>query len=131
MAGVGAQAMSTDFFQHPILNSPYKYPARHWELDDAGQPTQQISESRRPVSFITPIPKPRRVKRNAQVSLILGANDPYKALKTNLKAEIDQEAWESLHSDTSRPFNKPKSGRIAVKVINRLGDEVMKVMRVS
>jgi adenine-specific DNA-methyltransferase len=61
----------------------------------------------------------------------LGANDPYKALKTTLKAEIDQEAWESLHSDTSRPFNKPESGRIAVKVINRLGDEVMKVMRVG
>ena len=60
----------------------------------------------------------------------LGANDPYKALKTTLKAEINQEAWESLHSDTSRPFDKPKSGRIAVKVINHLGDEVMKVFRV-
>lgn len=59
----------------------------------------------------------------------LGANDPYKALKTTLKAEIDPEAWESLHSDTSRPFEKPKSGRIAVKVINHLGDEVMKVFR--
>ena len=46
----------------------------------------------------------------------LGANDPYKALKTTLKAEIDQEAWETLNSDTSRPFEKPKSGRIAVKV---------------
>lgn len=57
----------------------------------------------------------------------LGANDPYKALKTTLKADIDEEAWESLHSDTSRPFPKPKSGRIAVKVINHLGDEVMKV----
>jgi adenine-specific DNA-methyltransferase len=60
----------------------------------------------------------------------LGANDPYKSLKTTLKAEINQEAWESLHSDTSRPFEKPKSGRIAVKVINHLGDEVMKVVRV-
>jgi adenine-specific DNA-methyltransferase len=60
----------------------------------------------------------------------LGANDPYKALKTTLKAEIDQEAWESLYSDTSRPFPKPKSGRIAVKVINHLGDEVMKVFGV-
>jgi len=60
----------------------------------------------------------------------LGANDPYKALKTTLKAEIDHEAWESLHSDTSRPFDKPTSGRIAVKVINHLGDEVMKVFRV-
>ncbi|MFP5229953.1 MAG: site-specific DNA-methyltransferase, partial [Acidobacteriota bacterium] len=61
----------------------------------------------------------------------LGANDPYKALKTTLKAEIDEEAWESLHSDTSRPFDKPESGRIAIKVINHLGDEVMKVFRVN
>ena len=60
----------------------------------------------------------------------LGANDPYKALRTTLKAEINQEAWETLHSDTSRPFAKPTSGRIAVKVINHLGDEVMKVFRV-
>jgi len=61
----------------------------------------------------------------------LGAGDPYKALKTTLKAEINQEAWDTLHSDTSRPFDKPKSGRIAVKVINHLGDEVMKVFRVD
>jgi len=60
----------------------------------------------------------------------LGANDPYKALKTTLKAEIDEEAWSTLNSDTSRPFDKPKTGRIAVKVINHLGDEVMKVFRV-
>ena len=60
----------------------------------------------------------------------LGANDPYKSLKTTLKAEIDAEAWATLHSDTSRPFNPPASGRIAVKVINHLGDEVMKVFRV-
>ena len=60
----------------------------------------------------------------------LGANDPYKSLRTTLKAEINQEAWETLHSDTSRPFAKPTSGRIAVKVINHLGDEVMKVFRV-
>jgi adenine-specific DNA-methyltransferase len=61
----------------------------------------------------------------------LGANDPYSALKTTLKAEIDPEAWATLNSDTSRPFEKPKSGRIAVKVINHLGDEVMKVFRVQ
>ncbi len=60
----------------------------------------------------------------------LGANDPYKSLKTTLKAEIDREAWESLCSDTSRAFPKPESGRIAVKVINHLGDEVMKVFTV-
>ena len=56
-------------------------------------------------------------------------NDPYKSLKTTLKAEINREAWESLRSDTSRPFDRPESGRIAVKVINHLGDEVMKVFR--
>ena len=61
----------------------------------------------------------------------LGASDPYKALKTTLKAEINEEAWETLHSDTSRPFPKPESGRIAVKVINHLGDEVMKVFKVA
>ncbi len=61
----------------------------------------------------------------------LGASDPYKSLKTTLKAEIDEVAWESLYSDTSRPFTKPKSGRIAVKVINHLGDEVMKVFSVN
>jgi adenine-specific DNA-methyltransferase len=60
----------------------------------------------------------------------LGANDPYKALKTTLKAEINEDAWATLNSDTSRPFDKPTTGRIAVKVINHLGDEVMKVFRV-
>ena len=61
----------------------------------------------------------------------LGANDPYKALKITLKAEVDEEAWATLHADTSRSFDKPKSGRIAVKVINHLGDEVMKVFRID
>ena len=60
----------------------------------------------------------------------LGANDPYSALKTTLKAEINPEAWATLNSDISRPFEKPKNGRIAVKVINHLGDEVMKVFKI-
>ena len=314
--------MSNPFFDHPVLNSPYEYPTKHWELDDSGQPTQKIIPERRAAKFVTPIPKPKKHKKQeVQASLIvdktaesistkdqqyklseligeirshvatwrslsnpkdwkvtpetarllqhwrhhkfsgirpffcqleavevaiwltevapksgklgqkfldhlenanaeanpglnrlalklatgagkttvmanlfvifgepdiaiiesgtkqiqvkvrgvdifdpstgqvrsnepdeiacwfidtdydeesffvrhayfLGANDPYKALKTSLKAEVDQEVWESLHSDTSRPFDKPKSGRIAVKVINHLGDEVMKVYRV-
>jgi adenine-specific DNA-methyltransferase len=61
----------------------------------------------------------------------LGANDPYSSLKTTLKAEINADAWATLNSDTSRAFDKPKSGRFAVKVINHLGDEVMKVFKVS
>jgi len=60
----------------------------------------------------------------------LGANDPYKSLKTALKAEIDPDAWETLYADTSRPFARPSTGRIAVKVINHFGDEVLKVFGV-
>ena len=60
----------------------------------------------------------------------LGANDPYKSLKSALKAEIDPEAWASLYRDVSQPFAKPTTGRFAVKVINHFGDEVMKVFGV-
>jgi type III restriction enzyme len=54
--------MSNPFFDHPILNSPYGYPGRHWELDETGQPTQKILEKRRRAEFITPIPKPKKRK---------------------------------------------------------------------
>jgi len=54
--------MDNQFFEKPILNSPYEYPARHWELDDQGQPTQRIIDRRRRAEFITPIPKPRKRK---------------------------------------------------------------------
>lgn len=60
----------------------------------------------------------------------MGANDPYKSLKTALKAEIDEEAWATLYRDKSRPFARPSTGRFAVKVINHFGDEVMKVFAV-
>lgn len=60
----------------------------------------------------------------------LGDNDPYKSLRTALKADIDEDAWATLYSDTSRPFERPATGRIAVKVINHFGDEVMKVFGV-
>ena len=60
----------------------------------------------------------------------LGAESSYNSLKRSLKAEVDEEAWESLHSAVSRPFDKPSTGRIAVKIINHLGDEVMKVVGV-
>ena len=52
--------MSDRFFDRPILNSPYEYPSRHWELDETGQPTSRILDRRRHVSFITPIPKPKK-----------------------------------------------------------------------
>src|SRR2546425_11915806 len=63
--------MANPFFDHPILNSPYDYPARHWELDDQGQPTQRMIDSRRRAEFITPIPKPRKRKgSDAQPQLV-------------------------------------------------------------
>jgi type III restriction enzyme len=66
--------MSEAFFEQPILNSPYATPARHWELDEHGQPTQQIIETRRKAEFITPIPKPkkRKGKKDTQAALPLG-----------------------------------------------------------
>ena len=54
--------MNNPFFDHPIINSPYKAPKKHWELDEKGQPTQNIVEERRSAKFITPIPKPKKVK---------------------------------------------------------------------
>lgn len=60
--------MSNPFFEHPILNSPYECPMRHWELDDSGQPTQRIIESRRGAKFVTPIPKPKKRKGTAEQS---------------------------------------------------------------
>jgi type III restriction enzyme len=58
--------MANPFFEQPILNSPYDYPQRHWELDPQGQPTQQVIETRRRAEFITPIPKPRKRKTSQQ-----------------------------------------------------------------
>ena len=59
-----------------------------------------------------------------------GGNDPYKRLKTALKADIDEEAWESLYRTVSRPFSRPETGKFAVKVINDYGDDVMKVFEI-
>ena len=65
--------MFDQFFEKPILNSPYDYPERHWELDDSGQPTQMIVEQRRVAEFVTPIPKPRRRRsRGEQDELVFG-----------------------------------------------------------
>ncbi|MFQ5955141.1 MAG: hypothetical protein ACE5JZ_08775 [Kiloniellales bacterium] len=61
----------------------------------------------------------------------LGSKDPYERLKRTLRAEIDEDAWATLHHAVSRPFRKPETGKVAVKVINRYGDEVLKVYGVS
>jgi type III restriction enzyme len=59
------------FFDHPILNSPYEYPSRHWELDKQGQPTHEIVPSRRRAEFISPIPKPSKRRASAQQSSLI------------------------------------------------------------
>jgi type III restriction enzyme len=72
--------MTNPFFDHPILNSPYARPMRHWELDESGQPTQQVKELRRRAEFITPIPKPKKQKGKAgQQSMVF---DEGKGLST-------------------------------------------------
>jgi type III restriction enzyme len=92
------------FFEHPILNSPYEYPRRYWELDADGQPTQQIIERRRRAEFITPIPKPRKRKDAAKQQVIVF--DEGKGLSTqalqydptsvinDLRRQVDQ--WRSI-----------------------------------
>jgi type III restriction enzyme len=97
-------SMGNDFFEKPILNSPYAYPARHWELDAQGQPTQKILETRRRAEFITPIPKPKKVKTPAtQQSLLFDEGvglstesqqyDPTPIIN-ELRRHVDQ--WRSL-----------------------------------
>jgi len=101
--------MDNPFFEHPVLNSPYKYPLRYWELDDQGQPTQKIIERRRRAEFITPIPKPRKRKGSSnQQSLIFDEGkglssqaqqyDPTPVIN-QLRHHVDQ--WRSLPNPTS------------------------------
>jgi hypothetical protein len=81
-AGEPDNAMDTTsnpFFDHPVLNSPYKYPRKHWELDEFGQPTQKIIEDRRSAKFITPIPKPKKRKAAGQTGFVF---DEGKGLST-------------------------------------------------
>ncbi len=75
--------MSNPFFDHPILNSPYQIPTRHWELDEEGQPTQALIPKRRPAKFITPIPKPkkRRKRADADANLLLGEGEGHSTRK--------------------------------------------------
>jgi len=101
--------MDNRFFARPVLNSPYDYPARHWELDAQGQPTQQIIERRRRAEFITPIPKPRKRKeKNKQQGFVF---DEGKGLSTQeqqydptpiineLRRYVDQ--WRALPNPNS------------------------------
>ncbi len=97
--------MSNPFFDHPILNSPYERPARHWELDAHGQPTQKTIESRRRAEFITPIPKPKKTKgkRGVQAEMVYDEGKGLSTAKqqydtTSMINEVrgEVEAWRAL-----------------------------------
>ena len=95
--------MSNPFFDHPVLNSPYKYPGRHWELDETGQPTQKIIERRRSAEFITPIPKPRKRKKQAEqaslfVSDLSTKEQEYDHTATINAVRREVEKWRRLPS---------------------------------
>lgn len=90
--------MTDAFFEHPILNSPYAYPARHWELDATGQPTQQIIENRRSADFITPIPKPRK-RKGAQAELVFNEG---KGLSTAEQAYAHAPLINALRSEVDK-----------------------------
>ncbi len=100
--------MSNPFFDHPILNSPYAYPARHWELDESGQPTQKIIDRRRPAKFITPIPKPKKTKASKkQAGFEFGddkglSTDQQKYDPTSIINEVrsNVENWRALPNPT-------------------------------
>ena len=94
--------MANLFFDHPVLNSPYASPTRHWELDEAGQPTQRVIESRRRADYVTPIPKPKKKKSDRQQDLELGsANVPERDQNLSINATINEirsqvSNWRSL-----------------------------------
>ncbi len=110
---------SNPFFDHPILNSPYECPAKHWELDDDGQPTQKTLDHRRTAKFITPIPKPKKRKANqAQPGFVF---DEGKGLSTD-KQQYDPtsninevrrnvDAWRALPNPSQWQIT-PESARL-------------------
>src|SRR4051812_13429311 len=75
MRCAGGFRVGISFYERPILNSPYREPARHWELDGAGQPTEQIVDARRRSSLVSPIPKPKKTKAKAQPTFGFGRAD--------------------------------------------------------
>jgi len=103
--------MPNPFFDHPILNSPYECPLRHWELDEAGQPTQKVIEQRRGAKFITPIPKPKKRKAAAQKGFVF---DEGKGLSTK---EQQYDATSIInevrgHVDTWRSLPNPSQWQV-------------------
>lgn len=132
--------MTEQIFEKPVLNSPFTYPARHWELDADSQPTSRIIENRRAADFITPIPKPKKRKKSASGGQPMGFTfgegfteesgiqyNPTEFIQ-GIRQQVDQ--WRQIPNPENWRVT-PDTARIAVKVINYLGDEVMKVFSVD
>jgi type III restriction enzyme len=93
--------MTNKFFEEPILNSPYEYPSKHWELDDSGHPTQKVLPQRRKASFITPIPKPKKRKDDSKQEKIDfdtihgldGDSEKYETTSWVNRVRTELEAW--------------------------------------
>lgn len=94
--------MSDEFFRKPILNSPYEYPARHWELDSSGQPTQKIADFRRKAAFVTPIPKPKKNRKANKTgdmleeTLGLGDTQKYDPISIINEVRRHVDAWRRI-----------------------------------
>ena len=97
--------LNNPFFEQPVLNSPYAYPNRHWELDDTGQPTQKILDSRRQAEFITPIPKPKKQKKSSVEQRVLVLDEgkglstavqqyDHTAIISNVRRQVD--SWRGI-----------------------------------
>lgn len=139
---------------NPILNAPFEEPLRHYRFSDEGI-TDEIVEGRRASGYFLRIvdvydPTTGQIRTAStddvacwfidtnydgesffvRHAYFTGADEPYEKLKRALRAEIDEAAWSSLYSTVSRAFALPETGRIAVKVINHYGDEVLKVFKV-
>ena len=97
--------MSNPFFDHPILNSPYECPSRHWELDASGQPTQRIMESRRRAEFITPIPKPKKQKKSPKQEGFQRQNDDGTSTLENGRLPL----FRNFDETTGNPLPRPNT----------------------
>ncbi len=111
--------MSEPFFDKPILNSPYEHPGRHWELDEAGQPTQRIIDLRRSAKFITPIPKPKKKKAPTQKGFVF---DEGKGLSSQ-KQEYDPTSIINevrSYVDTWRTLANPNQWQVTPETVRLL-----------
>lgn len=119
--------MDNRFFEQPVLNSPYEYPDRHWELDDQGQPTQRILERLRWAEFITPIPKPRKRKTSGSQNQLDLVFDEGKGISTqeqrydptliinDLRRHVDQ--WRNLSNPADWRVTPGMTSRDRLRVL--------------